>query len=84
MHKTHSRLRARSPVDLLRDNAFARAVSHLPDVMRWVMLLGGRDGLSTDEIATLSGVKRSVIDAMLSRGRALIQNELRTCGPALS
>ena len=65
-----------SPVDLARDNVIGAAIAHLPDIFRWVMILGGRNGLSTREIATLAGVSPRLIESTQNRGLTLIQKEL--------
>lgn len=77
MNLRHSlRRRLESPVDLLRDSALGTAISHLPDAMRWVMILGGRNGLSTDEIAALAGVSPKLVESTQHRGTMLVQREL--------
>lgn len=65
-----------SPMDNLRDSAIGTAIAGLPDALRWVMLLGGQDGLSTREISVLAGVSPSVIKSTQRRGLTLIQNIL--------
>ena len=68
--------RFESPSELLRDNALGTAISHLPDAMRWVMILGGRGGLTDGEIASLTGVSPKVVNSTHNRGLTLVQREL--------
>lgn len=65
-----------SPMDMLRDSAIGTAIAGLPDALRLVLLLGGQDGLSTREIATLAGVSPKVIESTRNRGNTLVQKEL--------
>lgn len=60
----------------LRDSAIGTAIARLPKVLRWVMILGDRNGLSTREIATLAGVDPKVIESTQVRGLALVRREL--------
>jgi len=72
-----------SPAARVRDNVLGAAIAHLPDIFRWVMILGGPSGLSTKEIANLAGVGLKVVKSMQGRGLALIQKELLIgCGAA--
>jgi DNA-directed RNA polymerase specialized sigma24 family protein len=61
-----------------RVHATGWAIAHLPSPVRWVMLLGGQHGLSTKEIANLSGVSMQAVKAIQNRGRELIEAELQT------
>ena len=65
-----------SPAAAVLDNVLGAAIAHLPDIFRWVMILGGRDGLSIREIATLAGVSPKLIESTQNRGLTLIQKEL--------
>lgn len=66
----------RSPMNKLRDSVIGTAIAGLPDALRWVMLLGGQNGLSTREIAVLAGVSPNVIKSTQHRGLTLIQKAL--------
>lgn len=65
-----------SPMDRLCDSAVGTAIAGLPAALRWVMLLGGQNGLSTREIATLAGVSTDVVKSTKHRGLTLIQRAL--------
>ena len=65
-----------SPVALLPDSATGAAIAHLTPPLRWIMILGGSNGLSTKEIANLAGVGLKVVKSMQVRGLTLIQKEL--------
>lgn len=64
--------RLRSLAALPGSSANATAISRLPALLRWVMLLGGREGLSTNEIARLAGTSIEAVKSMQCRGLALI------------
>ena len=66
----------RFPTAMLRDSAIGKAIARLPETLRWVMILGERNGLSTTEIANLAGVSPKVIESTQNRGLVLIQKEL--------
>ena len=69
----------RSPGAKLRDSALGAAIAHLPVPVRWIMILGAREGLSARDIANLAGVNIEVVKSLQGRGLALIQKEL-LCG----
>jgi DNA-directed RNA polymerase specialized sigma24 family protein len=70
-----------SPVASLSDSATGTAIAHLPAPLRWIVILGGSNGLSTKEIANLAGVGLRVVKSMQVRGLALIRKELLNgCG----
>ena len=66
----------RSAAAILRDSAIGTAIAHLPDTLRWVMILGEDNGLSTRELADLTGVSCKVIESTHDQGLALIRKEL--------
>jgi DNA-directed RNA polymerase specialized sigma24 family protein len=66
----------RSAAAMLRESAIGAAIAHLSAPLRWVMILGERNGLSTKEIANLAGVSLAAVKSMQGRGLALIQEEL--------
>lgn len=72
------KLPPQSAATVLRDAAIGAAIAHLPQALRWVMILAGRGGLSTNEIATLAGVSPKAIACTQTRGQALIEKELMT------
>ena len=77
MNRRTSRNRTyRSPAATLRDSATGVAIAHLPNFLRWVMILSERNGLSTREIAGLVGTGTEVVESTRNRGLALIQKEL--------
>lgn len=61
---------------MLGDGVIGAAISHFQAPLRWVMILGEANGLSTKEIANLGGVSLKIVKSMQDRGRALIQKEL--------
>jgi len=65
-----------SATEATSDRDFKSAIADLPDTIRWIVILGERDGLSSSEIAKLAGVSESLVEAMRQRGLALIQTEL--------
>jgi DNA-directed RNA polymerase specialized sigma24 family protein len=69
------KIRHRLPGIVASDEVFEEAISHLPTVVRWVMILSEREGLSTQELADLAGVRFDVVEATQSQGLALIQKE---------
>jgi len=69
------KIRRRLPDIVASDAVFEEAISHLPTVVRWVMILSEREGLSTQELADLAGVRFEVVEATQSQGLALIQKE---------
>lgn len=75
MNRLHHRTMP-SPIGMLRDSALGTAIAGLPDALRLVLLLGGRDGLSTREIAALAGVSPAIIESTRNRGNTLVQKEL--------
>ena len=72
---THNRT-YRSPAAGAGGPARAAAISHLPELLRWIIILGEREGLSIGEIARLAGTSREAIKSMQRRGLVLIRNEL--------
>jgi len=60
---------------LLASDAGAAAISRLPELLRWIFILGEREGLSTVEIARLAGTSIEAIKSMRQRGLAIIRNE---------
>lgn len=67
---------AHTPIDAIGESAMGKAIARLPDALRWVMLLGGRNGLSICEIAALAGVSQKIVESTQHRGLALLQKEL--------
>lgn len=59
------------------DRATGAAIAHLPMLVRWIMLLGGQHGLSTKEIANLSGTSIKTVKSIQDRGHKLIESELQ-------
>jgi len=64
-----------APADTLKDSDLSAAIARLPAIVRWIVILGERDGLSAREIANLAGVSLDLVKAMQSRGLALIQED---------
>jgi DNA-directed RNA polymerase specialized sigma24 family protein len=62
------------------ERALQSAIADLPQNVRLIVLLGGRDGLSTVEIARLAGVSVYLVKAMQSKGHALIETALQMHG----
>lgn len=76
MHTRKSQsISPRTNAVILRERAVGTAITHLPDSLRWVMLLGERGGLSTREIADLAGVGSEEIEFAQDQGLSLIQKE---------
>lgn len=63
------------PDETPKDSSMAMAIARLPATVRWLVILGERDGLSTGEIANLAGVSIALVKAMQDRGLALIQKD---------
>jgi DNA-directed RNA polymerase specialized sigma24 family protein len=59
-----------------RDRALGAAIARLPATIRWIVILGERDGLSTREIADLAGVSLDLVKSMQAQGLALIQKDI--------
>lgn len=79
--RSHSNTAHRSSARLSGDGVIGAAIAHLKAPLRWVMILGEANGLSTKEIANLAGVSLKVVRSMQYRGLALIQRELMLgCG----
>ena len=77
MNPENSRNNARRlPAATLDDSALGAAISRLPATIRWIVILGERNGLSTREIANLAGVSLELVKSMRGRGLALIQDDL--------
>jgi len=74
--RSHSNKAHRSSAKLPGDGVIGAAIAHLKAPLRWVMILGETNGLSTKEIANLAGVSLKVVQSMQDRGLALIQREL--------
>lgn len=72
---THKR-KSRLLVGSLGSGAIGAAIAHLPQALRWVLMLGEKGGLSTKEIAALAGVSTDSIESTQNRGIALVQREL--------
>lgn len=65
-----------APVGILGSSALGAAIAHLPQALRWVLMLSEEGGLSTKEIAALAGVSPKSIESTQNRGIALVQREL--------
>ena len=79
MKTRHSEKRtSRSQASIGRTRAIATAIAHLQAPLRWVMILGERGGLSTEEIANLTGVSVEAVKSVHSRALALVQKEPHT------
>jgi len=77
MNSEKSRNNARrSPAATLDDSALGAAIARLPATIRWIVILGGRNGLSTREIANLAGIDPELVKSMQGRGLALIHEDL--------
>ncbi len=77
MIRKHSHKRkSRDPASSRGSNVLGAAIAHLPQALRWVLMLGEKGGLSTKEIASLAGVSPETIEMTQNRGIALIQREL--------
>ncbi len=77
MIKRHTLKRnSRVPASILGASAIGAAIAHLPEALRWVLMLGEEGGLSTNEIASLAGVSPKTIESTQNRGIALVQREL--------
>jgi DNA-directed RNA polymerase specialized sigma24 family protein len=66
----------RDSADTPKDSALATEIARLPATVRWIVILGERDGLSPKDIANLAGVSLELVESMIARGLALIQKDL--------
>ena len=64
------------PADTPEASALAAAIARLPATVRWIVILGERDGLSPKDIANLAGVSLELVESMLDRGLAIIRKDL--------
>lgn len=80
--RSHLNKAHRSSAKLPDDGVIGAAIAHLKAPLRWVMILGETNGLSTKEIANLAGVSLKVVQSMQDRGLALVHRELLLGHPA--
>lgn len=75
MSTRHTRNRKQRALAAKADDAAdAVAISQLPLPLRWIVILGERDGLSPSEIARLAGISIETVQAMLRQGLALVRD----------
>ena len=78
-NRTHQVLAA-----MLCDRANGAAIAHLPAPLRWVMILGEPNGLSTREIANLAGISIEAVISIQGRGLALMGHGASGTGCAVA
>jgi DNA-directed RNA polymerase specialized sigma24 family protein len=66
----------KDPAGKSEASATADEIARLPATVRWIVILGERDGLSPKDIANLAGVSLELVESMLDRGLAIIQKDL--------
>lgn len=66
----------REPADTPEASARAAAIARLPATVRWIVILGERDGLSPKDISNLAGVSLELVESMLDLGVAIIRKDL--------
>jgi DNA-directed RNA polymerase specialized sigma24 family protein len=66
----------KDPADKSEGSALTAEIAHLPAAVRWIVILGERDGLSPKDIANLAGVSLELVKSMLGRGLAIIQQDI--------
>ncbi len=66
----------REPADTPEASTLTAAIAGLPASVRWIVILGERDGLSPSDISNMAGVSLELVESMLGRGLAIIQKDL--------
>lgn len=66
----------REHADMPEASDLTAEIAHLPAAVRWIVILGERDGLSPKDIANLAGVSLELVKSMLGRGLAIIQQDI--------